>query len=308
MAGIHEISAYQQTAEAWKTESRRIDSAKTTESSKTAKTDAASDGKSSKVSIKPWNPVSETSSLIPRKTDYGFTIGDVKLSDTAADYYSKLKSKFGNMEFIVVSKDMKAQVQANAAAYGNANKQVVLIDEEKLERMATDEDYRNKYEGIIAMSQSKLLESKNSLASSGAAVKNFGMSVASDGTERFFATVEKSSELQKERIEHKAEEKRAHKKAEEKKARKQAQEERIEKKKEEKRAERKENEERIREDMAYGASEEEMYVDEKEYVTLESHTLQDLVRNVQSYSYNSAASHVMTDAEKMVGGHIDFKG
>ena len=36
MAGIHEISAYQQSAEAWKTEQKRIDSAKTTETAKTA--------------------------------------------------------------------------------------------------------------------------------------------------------------------------------------------------------------------------------------------------------------------------------
>jgi len=308
MAGIHEISAYQQNAEAWKTEAKRIDSAKTTETAKTAKTDTASNGNSSKVSLKPWNPLSETSSLIPRKTDYGFTIGDVKLSDTAADYYSKLKSKFGNMEFIVVSKDMKAQVQANAAAYGNANKQVVLIDEEKLERMATDEDYRNKYEGIIAMSQQKLLEAKNSLASSGAAVKNFGMSVDSNGTESFFATVEKSQDLQKERIERKAEEKREHKKAEAKKARKEAQEERIEKKREERRAEKKESEERIREELSDASAEEAVTPEEKEYVTLSSHTLKDLVRDVQTYSYDSAAGHVMTDAERMVGSHIDFKG
>ena len=308
MAGIHEISAYQQSAEAWKTEQKRIDSAKTTETAKTAKSETATDGKASKVSLKPWNPLSETSSLIPRKTDYGFTIGDVKLSDTAADYYSKLKAKFGNMEFIVVSKDMKAQVQANAAAYGNANKQVVLIDEEKLERMATDEDYRNKYEGIIAMSQAKLLEAKNSLASSGAAVKNFGMCVDANGNESFFATVEKSQDLQKERIEKKAEEKRAHKKAEEKKARKAAEKERIEKNREERRAEKKETQERISEELADAGSEEGIVPEEKEYVTISSHTLSDLVRNVQTYSYDSAAGHVMTDAERMVGSHIDFKG
>ena len=308
MAGIHEITAYQQTAESWKKESGRIDSAKTTESSKAS--NAAKTGeKFSKVELKAWNPISETSSLIPRKTDYGFTIGDVKLSDTAADYYSKLKAKFGNMEFIVVSKDMKAQVQANAAAYGNAKKQVVLIDEEKLERMATDENYRNKYEGIIAMSQSRLLEAKNSLTSSGAAVKNFGMSVAADGTESFFATVEKSADLQKERIEKKAEEKRAQKKVAEKKAQKQEQKERIEKKAAERKTARKEAEERLRDKASDDVIDDtEEAVEEKEYVTISSHTLQDLVRNVQAYSYDSAASHVMTDAEKMVGSHIDFKG
>ena len=38
------------------------------------------------------------------------------------------------MDFILVSKDKKAQVEANASAYGNACKPVVLIDEEKLEK------------------------------------------------------------------------------------------------------------------------------------------------------------------------------
>lgn len=302
MAGIHEISAYKQNAEVWKTGQSRIDSAKTTETGKSESSGKTGVSKS-KVEIKAWNPLKETSSLIPRKTEYGYAVGDVKLSDTAADYYEKLKAKIGNMDFIVVSKDMMAQVRQNAAAYGNANKPVVLIDEEKLERMATDEDYRNKYEGIIAMSQAKLLEAKNSLTSSGAAVRNFGISVDDSGNESFFATIEKSRELQKERIEHKAEEKKAQKKAEEKKAHKEAEKERIEKKREEARAERKEAGERIGSDDP-----DEVLSEEKEYVTVTSHTLDDLIRNVQTYTYNNAAGHVMTDAERMVGGHIDFKG
>ena len=85
------------------------------------------------------------------------------------------------MEFILVSKDMKSQAAANASKFGNANKPVVLIDEEKLEKMANDEAFRKKYEGIIAMSQTKLQEAKNSLVSSGATVKNFGMQVGSNG-------------------------------------------------------------------------------------------------------------------------------
>ena len=97
-----------------------------------------------KVETKGWSPIDPGSSLIPRKTEYGYTIGDVQLSDKAKAYYDTLKSKFHNMEFIAVSKDMKAQVQQNASAYGNADKMVVLIDDEKLERMAEDEEYRKK--------------------------------------------------------------------------------------------------------------------------------------------------------------------
>lgn len=52
-----------------------------------------------------------------------------------------MKSKFGNMDFILVSKDMKEQAKAMASSFANPNKMVVLIDEEKLERMATDEAF-----------------------------------------------------------------------------------------------------------------------------------------------------------------------
>ena len=78
----------------------------------------------------------------------GRTIGDVKLSDEAAKYYEQLKEKYSNMEFILVSKDMKEQAQAHAASFANPTKMVVLIDEEKIERMATDEDYRAQYESV----------------------------------------------------------------------------------------------------------------------------------------------------------------
>ena len=200
------------------------------------------------------------------------------------------------MEFIAVSKDMKAQVQANAAAYGNANKMVVLIDEEKLERMATDESFRKKYEGIIAMSQTKMAEAKNSLTSSGASVKNFGMSVDSNGKESFFATVEKSQDLQKKRIEKKAAEKKEQKAKEKKKAEKEAREERLQKAKDKKT------------DKTDDEEEPQNIDDGKEYVTIEAKSMDELLSKVQKYSYSEALNRVFTDSERMVGGHVDFRG
>jgi len=187
---------------------------------------------------------------------------------------------------------------------------VVLIDEAKLERMATDEDYRNKYEGIIAMSQAKLEEAKNSLMSSGIAVKNFGISVDENGNEKFFATVEKSQQLQKERIERKAEEHREQKKAADKKAAKEREAEIREKT----RGEREAYEGRIREAAEENRAEldkltdPEGFEDDKEYVTITSNSLEDLLSKVQAYSYELASERVMTDAERMLGSHIDFKG
>ena len=131
MAGLNGISAYQQINRTSYSKSMGAERSGAP-TSKSDQTDSIKETSISKVETKGWSPIDTSSSLVPRKTEYGNTIGDVKLSDKAADYLDKLKSKFHNMAFITVSKDMKAQVQQNAASYGNANKMVVLIDEEKL--------------------------------------------------------------------------------------------------------------------------------------------------------------------------------
>jgi len=294
MTGINGISAYQQINQSVYNEKSGV--SKTPDTGRADQAGSAKNSQQAKVETKAWSPIDTTSSLVPRKTEYGMTIGDVQLSDKAKDYYNSLKSKYHDMEFIAVSKDMKAQVQQNAASYGNANKMVVLIDEEKLERMATDESYRKKYEGIIAMAQTKVSEAKMGLASSGASVKNFGMSVDSNGKESFFATVNKSSDLQKKRTEKKAAEKKAQKLQEKKKAEKKAQEERIQKARD-KKAEKE------------GTDKDDSRIkDDEEYVTFEADSMDELLSKVQTYSYNNASGKVMTQAEQMVGTKIDFRG
>ena len=54
----------------------------------------------------------------------GATIGSPELSDKAKKYYEQLKKKYSNMDFILVSKDKKAEAQANAGKYANANRMV----------------------------------------------------------------------------------------------------------------------------------------------------------------------------------------
>ena len=269
MSGINGINAYQQAANAWQIESK---------SSKGADNSRASE---TKAGGKNWAPIESGSSLIPKKTEYGMTVGDVKLSDKAKDYYEKLKAKYHNMEFIAVSKDMKDTVAKHAANYGNAGKAVVLIDEEKLERMATDEDFRKKYEGIISMGQQKLAEAKNSLASSGAKLLNFGMKVEDNGKVSFFATVEKSQEAQKARIEKKQEAKREAKAKEKKKAAKEEREERIEEAREERQ-------------------------EAREGVTFRADNVEDLLTKLQNYVYEHGG--IRTEEELLVGSAIDFKG
>ena len=322
---------------------------KTDSSSKTqaaAETSAAANAEnvttSNNVKTSVWSNKGANAAPVPSyNKDYGFVVGDVSLSKEASDYYNKLKSKFGGMEFVLVSKDHKAAVQANVSKYGNANKPVVLIDDEKLERMATDKDFREKYEGIISMAQNQLASMKNDLSSSGAAIKNFGMSVNADGSSDYFAVMEKSNKEQAERIEKKREEKAqakkearkadakklAEKRAEKKADAKKLAEKKADKRAEDKRSERKEKEEKleaskdIRNDKVVKGNrtegaDKETDVSEvrvharthRSYTEFASSSLEDLVSAVRSAAYTQSLGSVQTAAEKVVGQSIDFKG
>ena len=118
---------------------------------------------------------SETAQIRGKTADYGRTIGQPELSEKAAKYYEQLKKKYGNYDFILVSRDQKENAKANAAQYANSFKTVVLIDEDKIERMATDEKFRKQYEGILSGAAAQIQQLKTSLQSSGAQVKGYGM-------------------------------------------------------------------------------------------------------------------------------------
>lgn len=233
----------------------------------------------SSVETKSWKGVSSDSLLIPtEKEGYGTTVGDVNLSDKAKEYYAKLKEKFGNVDFVLVSKDMKDQVEANASRYGSASRPIVLIDDEKIEKMANDPAYAKKYEGIIESSLAKLEAARNSMAASGATIKNFGMSVGEDGKTSFFAVIEKASDSAN-RIREKNLEKHKAEKAEEKK-----------------KAEKKEAKERL----------EELSEDNKEYIEFTSESLEDLVDKVSRYAFDTSARSL--EIQEGIGQSIDFKG
>ena len=146
------------------------------------------------------------------KVTSGATIGSPELSEKAKKYYDQLRRKYSHMDFILVSEDKKAEAQANAGKYANANRMVVLIDTEKIERMAEDEAYRKKYEAIISGAQGQLSQLKDSLGANASAVKTYGMQVNDGGNASFFAVIDKSLAAQKARIE-----KNAARRAEEKK-------------------------------------------------------------------------------------------
>ena len=227
----------------------------------------------------------ENSKTAKTTGNYGKTVGNAKLSEAGAKYYEELKKKYSNMDFILVSKDQKANAQANAASYANGNKMVVLIDEEKVERMATDENYRKQYEGIIRNAASGLSQLKTQLESSGQSknVVGYGMKVNDGGTASFFAVLKKSSSDQKARIEKKAAEKKEAKKAEQKKA------------------EKKEQQEKLKEAGKADAEDDDT-------ITISAGSIEELLKKIEEYNYSARSDEVMTEEESKVGQHIDFRG
>ncbi len=219
---------------------------------------------------------------IRKNADYGRTVGKPALSEKGAEYYEQLKKKYGNMDFILVSRDQKENAKAMASSFANPFRMVVLIDEDKIERMATDEDYRNKYEGLIANAAAGLSQMKQSMSSSQANnIVGYGLTVNDDGTTDFFAVLKKSSEAQKERIEKKHEANVEAKKAEKKKAAKEAYEEKIKAGKEE-------------------------VLNEEDVDIIMASSIEELMKKIDDYNQNSRMNSVMTDAEKMVGQNFDF--
>ncbi len=157
----------------------------------------------------------------------GKTVGNPQLSENAQKYYEQLKAKFGDMDFILVSSEEKANAMANAGNYANPDKPVVLIGADEVEKMANDEKFREKYEGIISMAKENLASMKDQFGNDDN-VKGYGMQVNDKGEVSYFAVLKKSGEMQAERIQEKRAENKAERKAEAKKEAKEEQTERLE--------------------------------------------------------------------------------
>lgn len=214
---------------------------------------------------------------------YGQTIGKPQLSEKAQKYYEELKKKYGDMDFVLVSSDMKETAKAQAGNYGRPNRTVVLIDEEKIERMAEDENYRKKYEGILSNARTQISQLKGQLEKSGTKVKSFGIQVNDNGTTTLFATLEKSSAAQKAYREKSAAKKAAQKKADAKAAEKKRSEKALEDKRGEK-------------------------ADDEDEITVSAESMEELLKKINDYLFMQRSDTVQTDAEKQVGQSFDLWG
>lgn len=229
------------------------------------------------------------------KVTNGKTIGEPELSDKAKKYYDKLRKKFGNMDFILVSKEMKQQAEANAAKYANKDRMVVLIDEEKIEKMAEDEQFRKQYEGIISGATKQLSQIKDSLGVNAGSVKGYGMKVDDGGNSSFFAVIDKSLASQKARIDKKAEQKAENKKKEQKAAAK----ERTEKRRAEK-ADARRKSEKAKDPYDIRRPEKE-----DDTITVTADSVEELIRKINDTVFAQRSAYVRTDSELRLGQHFD---
>ena len=257
------------------------------------------DGNASSEKTGKANKADKTDRTGKTGTVTGRTIGNPKLSEKAAKYYEELKRKYSNMDFILVSEDQKEKARAQAGSYANASKMVVLIDEDKIERMAEDENYRRQYEAIIANAGSGIAQMKSSLEASGTKVKGYGMQVNDGGTATYFAVLQKSSDAQKERIEKKREKAAEEKKAEARRAQKDAQEKRI-------RDGKNQRDEHAAERV--NKTDETAEADWENTVTITASSIGELLKKISDYQQNERMNTVQTKEERLVGGHIDYKG
>lgn len=226
----------------------------------------------------------EKSSKTSKTGNYGNTIGQPQLSEKAAKYYEELKRKNSDMDFVLVSNDEVDNAEQKAAKFANPNRTMVLIDAEKIEKMAEDEKYREKYEGIISNANTQLDQMKQSLGSAAGDVKTFGIKVNDDGTSSYFAVVDKSLASQKDRIEKKAQQKAQDAKEEKAKAAK----EKLEKARSEKTSETKENE-------------------KTQLETVSASSVEELIKKIQASVYAGMSDNVKTEQEMQLGTQVDFR-
>ena len=225
----------------------------------------------------------------------GRTIGDPVLSDKAKKYYEQLKAKYSNMDFILVSPEQKEEAESKKGMYQSSKELIVLIDSDKIEKMAEDEEYRAKYEGILSNATSQLSQMKDSLGSKADSVSSFGMTFDDNGNASFFAVVDKSLAAQKERIADKKEAAAEEKK----KAQKKTQEKRAE----ERKADRADKNKKM--DSADKTNSKEKSSD-ADKVTVFASSWEELLKKIDNVIYESRADSVLTKEEKAVGQSFDY--
>jgi hypothetical protein len=113
-----------------------------------------------------------------------------ELSEKAQEYLKKLQEKFGDVNFVIVQGD----VTGNEKAGSSTSKYNCFISVDLLEKMAHDEDYAAKYEGMITQAIDGLDDLKEQIKSAGLFehVEGLSFSINSSGETNFFIMLKDS--------------------------------------------------------------------------------------------------------------------
>ncbi len=140
------------------------------------------------------------------------------LSEEAKSYLEELKAKFGDIDFFVA--DCATDEEMNRYFAMGTKKYSCVISSSILEKMATDEEIRTKYEGIIDGADEKIEEAREEVAEelgeeAAEQIESFGISIDDNGVVTYFAKLKESNDACYEKLKEKREEA---KEADEKKA------------------------------------------------------------------------------------------
>ena len=133
------------------------------------------------------------------------TPDEQKLSATAKDFLKTLREKYGDYDFVIAD-DMS---DPQSLTKGNTKNYSVILSTEEIEKMSTDEEYAAKVMGHVDSAVGKMdsiLEQAE--LEDGVQFTSLSASIDDEGNMKLFASLEKISEEQQERLE-KAKEKRA---------------------------------------------------------------------------------------------------
>ncbi|MGN0507002.1 MAG: DUF6033 family protein [Lachnospiraceae bacterium] len=162
------------------------------------------------------------------------------LSKEAKDYLEELKKKFGNIDFFVA--DCKSDEEMNRYFAMGGKDYTCVISSDLLERMATEEDVRAKYENVIDGADESIEEMRTQIKEelgeeAAGQITNFGITIDDNGVVEYFAKVKDSNDTYYAKLKEKREEAKQEAKAEKDKEKakekaKEAQEEWLSEKKE----------------------------------------------------------------------------
>ncbi len=227
-------------------------------------------------------PNNTSESKAVKNGKYGNTVGEPKLSEKAQKYYDELKQKFGDVDFVLSDNATEASdalTKANENGYAQTGRTMVLLTEEEIEKMASDEEVRNTYEGVIGDAEGQMAKFKESLGDM-AGVVSLGMTVGDDGEVNFFAVVDKALAKQQERL---------------KEAREQAKEAAAEEK-----AQKEKEAKEIEEEKEAEGEAEDIY-------SVNAASIEDLIAKIKELNLGFRVEGVRAPEEMLVGQNFDIK-